>query len=349
MLLYLHIPFCDSKCYYCSFNSYTTKHSFIDKYMKTICKQFEYESKDLKKSQIKTLYIGGGTPSCVSAEKYEVFFEKAAFYLKDDAEITIEANPNSASKEWLQKMREYGVNRISIGVQSFFEDKLKLLGRNHTPKRAKEAVLEAKKVGFEHISIDLIYSTSLDDKKRLQKELQEAFSLPVDHISAYSLTIEENTPFAKRDDVQKDDENLALFFAQEIKKRGFFHYEISNFGRCKSKHNLGYWSYEDYIGIGAGAVGCKERVRYYPPSDIQTYIDNPLSYKTERLLDKDIKLEKIFLGFRCELGVDKDIFDEKEMIRIKELVKEKKLTLKGKKVYNKDFFLTDELVMYIGV
>ncbi len=346
MLLYLHIPFCDSKCHYCAFNSYTKKHNLIPSYMDAVCKEFEKNIENFT-DKFETLFIGGGTPSTVDFKMYERFFELLRPFLREDAEITAEANPNSASKEWLEGMRALGVNRVSLGVQSFFEDKLKLLGRAHDPKRAKEAVFRAKEAGFSHINIDLIYSTALDSKERLLKELDFAFSLPIDHISAYALTLEENTPFENRFDLQKDDANTAIFFANEIKRRGFSHYEISNFGSYKSKHNLGYWQYKEYMGVGAGAVGYIDGKRLYSHNLMEKYIDDPFFKKEEILSDRDKKIEKIFLGFRSEVGVDERIFDKEEFKKVTDLVKEGKLFLKDKRVYNKDFFLADEIVLYI--
>ncbi len=306
--------------------------------------QKEIENLD---EEIESVFVGGGTPSVVEAKMYKKIFSFLKPFLKKDAEITMEANPNSAKRNWLEEIRELGVNRISIGVQSFFEDKLKLLARAHKAKEAKEAVLNAKKAGFEHINIDLIYDTLFDTKERLKEEINQAFLLPIDHISAYSLTLEENTPFEKRKDLKKEDDEAAIFFANEIKKRGFVHYEVSNFGIYKSKHNLGYWSYKNYIGVGAGAVGFYENRRFYPHFEIEKYIKNPL-YKREELLTKeDIKTEKIFLGLRSEVGFDLDILNSKEIDRIKELVFEKKLFIKEGKVYNKDFFLADEIALFI--
>ncbi len=297
--------------------------------------------------EIESVFVGGGTPSVVEAKSYKKIFSFLKSFLKKNAEITMEANPNSAKRHWLEEIRKLGVNRISIGVQSFFDDKLKLLARAHKAKDAKEAVLNAKKAGFEHINIDLIYDTIFDTKERLKKEIDKAFLLPIDHISAYSLTLEENTPFENRNDLKKGDDEAAIFFANEIKKRGFIHYEVSNFGIYKSKHNLGYWSYKNYIGVGAGAVGFYENRRFYPHFEIEKYIKNPL-YKREELLTKeDIKMEKIFLGLRSEAGFDLDILNSKERERIRELVLEKKLFIKNNKVYNNDFFLADEIALFI--
>ncbi len=314
--------------------------------MRAICRQFEKDIWD-KKSSFETLFIGGGTPSVVDFREYESFFSLVSPFLKKDAEITIEANPNSINESWLEGMLKLGINRISIGVQSFFDDKLELLGRAHRAKNAKEAVLKAKGAGFSHINIDLIYSTILDTKDRLLKELDFAFSLPIDHISAYSLTLEENTPFENREDLKKDEEESAIFFRDEIKRRGFYQYEVSNFGKYKSKHNLGYWRYKEYMGIGAGAVGFIENKRLYPHFDIEEYIKDPFFKKEEILTKEDIKREKIFLGLRSEVGFDIDILNKEELKRVKELVKLNKLFIENNRVYSVDFFLADEIALFI--
>jgi len=212
---------------------------------------FELKRFDVKRKQIKTLFIGGGTPSTVDSELYKPIFELLEPYLQDDAEITTEANPNSATKEWLKGMKSLGVNRVSFGVQSFNSDKLKSLNRAHTPQQAKEGVIYAKEIGFEHLSLDLIYNYQGDTQELLLNDIEEAFSLPIDHISAYELTIEDGTKFSTTPEVKQENEDLAFFVADEIKKRGFTHYEISNFGSYQSRHNKGYWELEDYIGAGA--------------------------------------------------------------------------------------------------
>ena len=177
MLVYLHIPYCDSKCHYCSFNSYVDKFDTRSTYMQALHKQLAFELKrfDTQNKQIKTLFIGGGTPSTVDPELYIPIFELLAPYLQDDAEITTEANPNSATKAWLKGMKDLGVNRVSFGVQSFDSNKLKALNRAHTPQQAQEAILYAKEIGFEHLSLDLIYNYQDDTKVLLLNDIQQAF------------------------------------------------------------------------------------------------------------------------------------------------------------------------------
>ena len=308
---------------------------------------FELNRFNAKKKQIKTLFIGGGTPSTIDPELYKPIFALLEPYLQDDAEITTEANPNSATKEWLKGMKDLGVNRVSFGVQSFDSNKLKALNRAHTPQQAKEAIIYAKEIGFEHLSLDLIYNYQGDTKVLLSKDIQQAFELPIDHISAYELTIEDGTKFSTTPEVRQENEDLAFFVADEIKKRGFTHYEISNFGSYQSKHNKGYWELEDYIGAGAGAVGFLKDTRYYPQTNIEFYIRDPLNITEENLTQDELLTEKIFLGLRSCIGIEKSILSEEMIKKAQILCEENKLIDDDTHYYNHNFFLSDELALYI--
>ena len=349
MLLYIHIPFCDSKCAYCSFNSYVDKFALREAYMQALQRQLAFELKrfDVTPGAIETLFIGGGTPSTVAPGLYGPIFAMLSPYLAENAEITSEANPNSATAEWLSGMRALGVNRISFGVQSFNDEKLRLLARAHRASDAVAAVNNAVAAGFEHISIDLIYAAAGDTKELLESDLDQAFSLPIDHLSAYALTIEEGTPFAATPEVATERLELTTWFLDEIRKRGFEQYEISNFGRYRSRHNLGYWQYKDYIGLGCGAVGFLKEKRFYPQSSVEAYIADPLDIREEPLDDEAVKTEKLFLGLRSIVGVDDAILDEQERRRARILVDEEKLLFEKGRYYNPDYLLSDELALYI--
>ena len=350
MLIYIHIPFCDSKCSYCAFNSYVDKFDLKEAYMLGLEKQLSFELKRFKadKKSIETIFIGGGTPSTVEPKLYENIFKTLKPYLIDNAEITSEANPNSATKEWLNGMKQFGVNRISFGVQSFDTQKLKLLNRAHNPQQAKNAVLNAKEVGFENISLDLIYATLGDTKELLQNDLNIAFSLPINHISAYALIIEEGTPFENKPQMSKETLETTEWLFEDIKKHNFEQYEISNFGTYKSEHNLGYWKYKDYIGLGSGAVGKLALERYYPTCSVEGYIENPLDIRVEILSEEDKKIEQIFLGFRSCVGVHKSILNKSELKQAHFLVDEKKLTYENDTFKNTNFLLADEITLFIS-
>ena len=350
MLLYIHIPFCDSKCSYCSFNSYVDKFHLKEQYMKALEVQLAHELKRFEVADkcIESIFIGGGTPSTVEPKLYKNIFKTITPHLQDDIEITSEANPNSATRTWLQGMKELGVNRISFGVQSFNNEKLKVLNRAHSAKDALKALHTAKDLGYENLSLDLIYATLGDSKALLEHDIQTAMSLPINHISAYALTIEEGTPFEKKPHMAKETLELTSWIFKEIQKKGFEQYEISNFGTYQSAHNLGYWQYKDYIGLGSGAVGSFKHIRYYPTPDIEKYIQNPLNINKEELSDEDIKIEKLFLGFRSIVGVKEKTFNPQELQRAKILVEEKKLLLKNETFYNPDYLLADEITLFIS-
>ncbi len=318
--------------------------------MKTLEIQLDFELKRFSatKNSIQTVFIGGGTPSTIEPYMYRDIFKKLEPYLTKDAEITSEANPNSATYEWLFGMYELGVNRISFGVQSFNKNKLKLLNRSHSPKQARDAILHAKDVGFENISLDLIYATLGDTKELLLEDIQTASNLPINHLSAYALTIEQNTPFEKKPHLSLEDSNSQRWFLQKIEEFGFKQYEISNFGSYQSKHNLGYWEYKDYIGLGSGAVGKLNMQRFYPHTIVEEYINNPLDIKVETLGKEDKKFEQIFLGFRSVVGVREDILDTNELQKAYILKDEEKIYYKNGVFYNKDYFLADEITLFLS-
>ncbi len=317
--------------------------------MEALHVQLAYELKkfDVKAKEIETVFIGGGTPSTVSAKLYEKIFELINPYLTDDAEITTEANPNSATRTWIEGMKDLGVNRISFGVQSFDNKKLKFLNRAHNKDDAVRAVNDAAEAGIKNISIDIIYATALDTKELLKSDLKQAFELPINHLSAYALTIEEGTPFEKTPDVAFEKLSLTNFVFDTIKEKGFTQYEISNFGTYQSRHNLGYWQYKNYIGAGSGAVGSKNGVRYYPSTDIEFYIQNPLHVREEILSPDEQKAEKLFLGLRSIVGVEENILSNDELKRVDLLVNEKKLLKDGSRFYNLDYLLSDEISLFI--
>ncbi len=353
MLLYIHIPFCDSKCFYCAFNSYTDRFHLKHEYMNALKKQLKndlenYVIKHNKK--IETVFIGGGTPSTIKAFEYTEIFEMIKPHLEEFAEITTEANPNSASYEWLESMKNLGVNRVSFGVQSFDNDKLKFLGRAHNSNSAIKAIQNANNIGFNGINCDIIYGVQNDTMESLKKDFDTAFSLPITHLSAYSLTIEEGTKFFDRSSVKIDDEELSSEIFDYINKNGFHQYEISNFAKNKlseSKHNYGYWQHKEYLGVGAGAVGYINQERHYPSKSIEEYIENPLFFDVEKIDLDDVKTEKILLGFRSLNGVEISLFNEEEMKKIDDLIQYDKVYIEENRVFNKNFLLSDELALYI--
>ena len=307
-----------------------------------------YIIKDNKK--IETVFIGGGTPSTIKAFEYKEIFEIIKPYLEKNAEITTEANPNSASFDWLKGMHDLGVNRVSFGVQSFNSEKLKFLGRAHSANSAINAIQNASSIGFNGINCDIIYGVQNDTLESMKMDFDTAFSLPITHLSAYSLTIEEGTKFFDKSSVKIDDEELSYEIFDYINNKGFHQYEISNFAKNKeseSKHNYGYWQHKEYLGVGAGAVGYINQQRQYPSKRIEEYIGNPLFFDVEKIDLNDIKTEKILLGFRSLNGVEISLFNEGEMKKIDDLIEYDKVYIKENRVFNKHFLLTDELALYI--
>ncbi len=348
-LLYLHIPFCDSKCHYCSFNSYVDRFELKQRYMEAAARQLRADIAEfgIEKGSLTTLFIGGGTPPTVEAELYEPFFEVVEGYLCEEAEITSEANPNSATKAWLEGMKRLGVNRMSFGVQSFFDDKLRLLGRAHKAADAHRAVERARICGFDRISIDLIYATVLDTPERVASEIARALKLPIDHLSAYELTIEEGTPFQKSPEVRVESVEQAKLVRKLLKAHGWKEYEVSNFGLSQCRHNLGYWKYLPYLGIGSGAAGRIANRRFYPERLIERYIEDPFFKTYEPLTPDEMTQERVFLGLRSCVGVDRKILDGDMCERAELLTREGKLVFKEGVYYNPDFLLSDEIALFI--
>jgi len=349
MLLYLHIPFCDSKCHYCAFNSYTAMHDRRPEYMQALMRQLRHDVKNEKIAPggIETLFVGGGTPSTVDAELYRPLFSFLSSYMAPDAEITFEANPNSATKAWLEGIKSLGATRVSFGVQSFDNAKLKFLGRAHNRDDALRAVRDAEAAGFEHISVDLIYSTPFDDEAFLEKEFAVLKTLPVDHLSLYSLTIEEQTKFSATPEVQQERDSIYPYVVSQCEALGLPQYEVSNFGRYRSRHNIGYWEYKPYLGIGAGAVGRTGECRTYPHTDIDAYIKDPLYKSVENLSADDIKTERILLGLRYVGGFPCDILDTEEKRRAKILEDEGKILIRDNRVINQNLFVADAIALFL--
>jgi oxygen-independent coproporphyrinogen-3 oxidase len=318
--------------------------------MKALNIQLQEELKKTKEP-LKSIFIGGGTPSSIEANLYDNIFVSLENFIDKDTEVTIEANPNSTTVEWLTHLKNLGVNRVSFGVQSFDDGKLKFLGRNHNKTMALNSVNLASQVGFTNINLDIIYDTAIDTNKLINNDLEIIKTLPINHISAYSLTIEEGTKFFKSPEVKIENIDMASYIFEKLQEFGFSQYEISNFSKdenSRSKHNFGYWKKEDYLGVGAGAVGCIGDKRYYPKKDVQAYIDTPNEYEEiEILKDEDIKLERVFLGLRSLAGVPYNLFTKMEKEKIAILEKEDKIYIKNNLVFNKDFLLSDEIALFL--
>lgn len=340
------MPFCESKCPYCAFGSSDDEFSKVSAYFKALCLDLNFQLKSQNVKEISTIFFGGGTPSAVNAKLYDEIFSISAPLCTPETEITLEANPNSANLAWLKHVKNLGANRISFGAQSFFEDKLKFLGRIHSRGQIFKAVENAHAAGFKSINLDLIYDTKFDTKKRLLAEVENLKSLAITHLSAYSLTLEENTPFSGKKSYKKDSDTLAKFMIEQIQGAGFRQYEISNFGEI-CKHNLGYWQGKNYLGVGAFSVGFVDSTRYYAKSSIDAYIAQPTHREREILSQSELTREHIFLGLRSIVGVEAGRLNEAQKKIANLLVENEKLLFKEGKFYNPNFLLSDEIALFI--
>lgn len=335
--LYIHIPFCIKKCKYCDFNSFSACEKEKDTYLHALFS----EMKRYKGESVDTVFIGGGTPTSLSAEQLERLLKNInENFLQDTfCEFTVEANPKTLDRKKLELMKKYGVNRISIGVQSFNDNELKKLGRIHTGKEAEETVKLAKEY-FENVSIDLMCAIPNQTKESFLENLKKAFSLKPQHISCYSLILEEGTPLFDEyekgllslpdEDTEREIYDIAC---REMEKHGYNQYEISNFARenKESRHNLKYWTCEEYIGLGLSAHSYSGGIRFSNTDDFSSYIKGDFaSGEREVLTKEDIMSEFMFLGLRKTHGISKthfkNRFNEKiENIFGEQIVKFKKM------------------------
>ena len=316
--VYIHIPFCKSRCKYCDFYS-TTMLDRRDEYVKALLGELELRKHYLPDKNIRTIYFGGGTPSLLSAVQISLILQKIQelFEVDIEAEITLETNPGDLTKDYLQTIREVGINRLSIGIQSFDDHKLRLIGRRHTAQEAKAAVLMAQEAGFGNISIDLIYGLPGQTIDEWKAELMQALELNIQHISTYCLSYEQGTALTNMLEsgeiqaVDDDTENLMYaILVNTLKESGFCHYEVSNFARAGyySHHNSAYWNNTPYMGIGAAAHSYDGCSRQWNTSDLNTYIrqveSHNLQPETEHLTDKDKYNELVMLSLRTDNGID---------------------------------------------
>lgn len=332
--IYVHIPFCVKKCNYCDFASYPQKLSQQDEYITALIGEME----QYKGTKADTVYIGGGTPSVLSWENTNrlICAINETFNLADDTEFTIEVNPKTIDKPKAELLRSLGVNRISIGSQSFCNDELKTLGRIHTAEDTVATYELLKNAGFENISLDLMYALPGQTMDSLGTSVERLLKLNPQHISCYGLKIEEGTPFCsmlKNGEIAETDEDtfadMYEYIRKEFSKAGYIHYEISNFAKegRESRHNLKYWQNEDYLGFGLCASSKVGNRRFTHSADFDEYIS---SYKLSEdyTMDKEEAMDEfIILGLRViNFGVDKQKFHDTFGVsvddRYKDVIKE---------------------------
>lgn len=282
--LYVHIPFCTNKCHYCDFTSYILKGQPVDLYLDALEEEMKRTIADIAPERIETVFVGGGTPTVLTPPQMERFLRSVRehFPVSEGVEFTMEANPGTTDLDKLQAMRDGGVNRISFGVQSFDNVLLERIGRIHNVDDVYRSLENARKVGFDNLSIDLMFGLPGQTVEHLADSVDRAMALELPHYSLYSLKVEENTLFHKlyeRNELPlppEDEEfNMFLLLMNKLKEGGYRHYEISNFAKAgfESRHNSTYWRNEPYYGLGAGAHGYARRVRHVNIKGVQPYID----------------------------------------------------------------------------
>jgi oxygen-independent coproporphyrinogen-3 oxidase len=336
--IYIHVPFCVKKCRYCSFYSIEEKR-FKD-YLFALEKSIESSASNFFDAD--SIYFGGGTPSVLPPDYIKKIIEKlkSKFKISDECEITLELNPGTVSKQYFNTLAKTGVNRLNIGVQSFDDENLTLLGRIHSSKKAFKSYFEAREAGFSNIGLDIIYALPNQTKENLLKDLETFISLKPEHISAYMLTLEKNTMFysmCENKEIQMLSEEIcADFFLTVLKvleKGGYEFYEISNFAlneKYFSRHNQKYWNFSPYIGFGPSAHSFLNGKRWSEPANFDLWLSNILNNENKGffLEQTDIgqqKTEFIFLGLRTKKGIDiykyKKFFDEDFLSRFDLVIK----------------------------
>ena len=316
--IYIHIPFCASKCSYCDFYSIAGRDYLMPEYHEALIAHLEESSESIRNYEVDTIYFGGGTPSFYGSDRIAELLDvlKMNGNVRRDAEITVECNPDSASYNALKLLHDEGVNRISLGLQTTDNDLLRMIGRRHTFEQAKRAIGNARDVGFDNISVDLIYGLPTQTRQDWARTLAKTVALHVEHISVYGLKLEPGTPmyrdYRNSPTLPDDDEQADMYSyaAQMLERYGYHQYEISNF--CApgflSRHNLKYWELDDYMGFGPGAHSCIGHLRYSYVRDLKAYITGV--HRGTSLVDEYNDLDAIeraseylMLGMRTARGI----------------------------------------------
>lgn len=319
---YVHIPFCTQICYYCDFSKVFIKNQPVDAYLEHLIQ----ETRSYEIGKLRTLYIGGGTPTALSAQQLAYLLTELpkVMDLSEVEEFTIEANPGDLDPDKIAVLKESQVNRVSLGVQTFDNKMLKKIGRSHQEQDIYDNIRHLKQAGFDNISIDLIYALPGQTMDQVKENVAKAINLDIPHMSLYSLILENHTVFMNRMrrgklPLPKEELEAEMFeyIIEELEKAGFEHYEISNFSKpgFESRHNLVYWDNAEYYGLGAGASGYVDGIRYKNHGPIRHYLEAVEAGKariTEEHLTLEEKMEEeLFLGLRKKTGVSKARFEEK--------------------------------------
>jgi oxygen-independent coproporphyrinogen-3 oxidase len=354
--LYIHIPFCKSKCFYCDFNSFSGKEDLISLYFDALKAEIGYYSGSLKDYCIKTVFIGGGTPSYVEAKYICQLMEacRGAFNIKEDAEISIEANPGTLDAEKLSFYKSKGINRLSLGLQASQDRLLGEMGRIHSRADYSHNFNLARKAGFENINIDIIFGLPGQTLNEWNQTVSDVVKSGSEHVSCYSLRIEEETIFGQRFKngtlLPADDEldrSMYYFAIEKLMEHERIHYEISNFAKpgYECRHNLIYWKAEEYLGIGAGAHSYLQGIRFNNVYGIERYVSaiskGQIPKENQQLIDINEKMaEFMILGLRLVAGINTEEFKERFGLNIfsvfgrklEKLNKKQLIELDGRKI-----------------
>ncbi len=316
--LYIHVPFCASKCLYCDFLSFSDKNAYFEDYKKAVINEIKSFT-NKQKYKVNTIFIGGGTPSLMSenfiCDILECIYNN--FHITNNAEITIETNPATVDKKKANCFKKAGINRVSIGLQAWQNHILKIIGRIHTRDQFLECFNIMRNAGFDNINIDIMFSLPKQSENDWEETVENILVLEPEHVSAYSLIIEEKTPFYKlyeenKLDVVSDDidRNMYEFVKKKLKENGYIHYEISNFAKngFECRHNIVYWKRKEYAGFGLGAHSFINGKRYSNTINIDEYIKFNYIAETEKIGLRDSYAEFMFLGLRMIEGIERKSF-----------------------------------------
>lgn len=320
--IYIHIPFCLRKCFYCDFCSFPdTDGELVSKYCEELCRRIKEKAQDCSEYTVDTVYFGGGTPTLLPIREFENIFAalKESFDIEKGAEMTVECNPATADKAYFEALLSLGANRLSIGLQSANQNELVSLGRAHSFEDFLKAFSDAREAGFDNISVDLMYGIPEQTRESFEYSIDKVLKLNPEHISSYGLKIEENTVFAKiRDRLVLPDEDEEFEFykilTDKLSQNGYHKYEISNFSRdgFESRHNTRYWLGEEYLGFGVAAHSFFDGERYGNSRNINSFIEGKdITEEIRRLSKSEADEEYVMLRLRLASGIDKTEFESR--------------------------------------
>lgn len=348
--VYIHIPFCNSICSYCDFCKVVYNHDWLKPYLERLESEID---NSYMGEEIETLYIGGGTPSCLSIEELKDLFKVIAkFKRREETEFTFECNISDIEEEKFRFLYEQGVNRLSIGIESFNKEKLEFMKRTSDFKDAKKKMVLLRNIGFSNINIDLMYAIPGETVKTLKKDLEKFLKLKPEHISTYSLIIEKNTLVGlnKIKPIEEEhDYKLYETICKTLKKAGFIHYEVSNFAKkgYESKHNLTYWNNEEYYGFGVGASGFVAAIRYENTKSLTEYLKGNFVSSKSLMSKVDNMENELILGFRKLEGINLEHFFDKYEENMQNIFPIKPLVKNGDLIYKDGYVYINPKKLYV--